>query len=89
MRHIQSKYGMEDNSRFFEKAYYSHLMGMRKPNADIFEYVLDKHHLDPEKTLFVDDSPQHLQTAASLGMLTALCTQEEPLEYLVKKWNLI
>lgn len=89
MQHIQDKYGVEDNSVFFEQAYYSHLMGMRKPNTDIFEFVLNKHNLNPATTLFIDDSPQHLRTAAALGMHTALCTKEEPLEVLVKKWNLI
>ncbi|MCA5004853.1 HAD family hydrolase [Sphingobacterium bovistauri] len=89
MQHIQDKYGIKDNSMFFEQTYYSHLMGMRKPNADIFEYVLNKHILDPKKTLFIDDSPQHLRTAETLGIHTALCTKEEPLEFLVEKWNLI
>lgn len=89
MKHIQDKYGVEDNGHFFEHAYYSHLMGMRKPNADIFEYVLKEHQLDPQKTLFIDDSPQHLRTAVSLGLHTALCTAEEPLEVILGKWNLL
>ena len=89
MKHIQDKYGVEDNSHFFEHAYYSHLMGMRKPNADIFEYVLEQQKLDPSKTLFIDDSPQHLRTAAGLGMNTALCSKEEPLETIINKWNLL
>ena len=65
------------------------LMGMRKPNADIFEYVLKEQKLDPSHTLFIDDSPQHLRTADSLGLQTALCTKEEPLDVIVKKWNLL
>jgi FMN phosphatase YigB (HAD superfamily) len=88
MKHIQDTYGVEDNSYFFEHTYYSHLIGMRKPNADIFEYVLQEQNLDPHKTLFIDDSPQHLRTAAALGLHTALCTEEEPLEYILQKWNL-
>ncbi|WP_159635698.1 HAD family hydrolase [Sphingobacterium composti Ten et al. 2007 non Yoo et al. 2007] len=89
MKHIQDKYGIEDNSFFFDFAYYSHMMGMRKPNADIFEYVLKDQNLDPKKTLFIDDSPQHLRTATALGLHTALCTTEEPLEVIVSKWNLL
>ncbi|HLS37634.1 MAG TPA: HAD family phosphatase [Sphingobacterium bovisgrunnientis] len=89
MKHIQDTYGFEDNSCLFEQTYYSHLMGMRKPNADIFEYVLKEQKLDPTRTLFIDDSPQHLRTADSLGIQTALCTKEEPLEVIVKKWNLL
>jgi len=89
MDHIQQVYGIEDNSVFFEKAYYSHFMGMRKPNADIFLHVLHEQGLNPSETLFIDDSPQHLETATKLGMHTALCTKEEPLEVLVDKWQLI
>ena len=89
MQHLQDQYGLADNSVFFEHAYYSHTMGMRKPNADIFEFVLQEQGLNPATTLFIDDSPQHLRTAEALGMHTALCTKEEPLEVLVKKWELL
>jgi len=89
MESIQEHYGIADNSGFFEHAYYSHLMGMRKPNADIFEAVLAERGLVPEETLFIDDSPQHLKTAAALGMHTALCTKEHPLEEIVKAWHLL
>ena len=89
MRHIQKKYGVPDNSMFFEKTYYSHLLGMRKPNADIFQHVLQEQNLDPGKTLFIDDSPQHLRTAANLGMITALCTADEPLDFILANWGLL
>src|SRR5690606_5848222 len=36
MDHIKQTYGVKDNSQFFEKTYYSHLMGMRKPDSEIF-----------------------------------------------------
>ncbi len=89
MESIQDNYGIEDNSIFFESAYYSHLMGMRKPDKEIFEYVLKQHDLVPEETLFIDDSPQHLKTASELGIHTALCSNEHPLEEIVKEWNLL
>jgi putative hydrolase of the HAD superfamily len=41
---------------------------------------VDAHNLDPAETLFIDDSPQHLKTADSLGMQTHLLTSEETLE---------
>jgi len=89
LQHLQDQYRIADNSGFFQQAYYSHTMGMRKPNADIFEFVLREQGLNTATTLFIDDSPQHLRTAAALGMHTALCTKEEPLEVLVKKWGLL
>jgi|SRR5690606_16217931 len=66
--YLKDTYGMPNNSVFFEKDYYSHLMGMRKPDPDIFEFVLDAHGLLPEETLFIDDSPQHVATARRLGI---------------------
>ncbi|TYP94450.1 putative hydrolase of the HAD superfamily [Sphingobacterium allocomposti] len=88
MNHIREKYGINDNSIFFEKTFYSHLVGLRKPDAAIFQEVVDQTGIVPDETLFIDDSPQHLEGAQRLGFRTALCTSEEPLEVLVKKFNL-
>jgi putative hydrolase of the HAD superfamily len=68
--------GMAD---YFEKDYYSHLMGMRKPNADIFEFVLQANELNKSETLFIDDSPQHIATAKQLGLHTHLMLKEDQL----------
>ena len=64
-------------------------MGKRKPNADIFEQVIAEQGIDPKETLFIDDSPQHLRTAESLGFQVALCTAEHPLEKIVEQWELL
>lgn len=55
---------------FFDKIYYSHHIGMRKPDREIFELILNENHLNPERTLFIDDSIQHILTAQSLGIQT-------------------
>ena len=60
--------GSLDN--YFHKAYYSHKMGKRKPDAEIFEQVLDENHLLPEQTLFLDDYPVNIEGAKSLGIRT-------------------
>lgn len=89
MNDIQQKYGVADNEAFFEKTYYSHLVGMRKPDAEIFELVMQEQQLRPEETLFIDDSPQHLATAQRLGWHTALCTKEKPLKLLLEEFKLL
>ena len=43
---------------------------MRKPDKEIFQHILDENSLKPEHTLFIDDSPQHIETAKSLGIQT-------------------
>jgi putative hydrolase of the HAD superfamily len=80
MEYLKNEFNLPSNEVFFEKDYYSHLMKMRKPNADIFQFVLDAHNLNPEETLFIDDSSQHIKTAASLGLQTHLLTADETLE---------
>ena len=51
----------------FEKVYFSFEMGMRKPDAEIFNYLLQKHELQAKHTLFVDDKKENTDAALSLG----------------------
>lgn len=55
---------------FFDKVYLSHRVGMRKPNREIFQQILNDTGFDPSKTLFIDDSPQHIEGAKALGIQT-------------------
>jgi putative hydrolase of the HAD superfamily len=55
-------------SSLFDKLYYSHQIGMRKPNPEIFEHVLKENNLEKEKTLFIDDSLQHVLSARLIGL---------------------
>jgi putative hydrolase of the HAD superfamily len=52
----------------FEKVYYSFEIGMRKPNPDIYTYVLELNGLQAKQTLFVDDKKENTDAAASLGI---------------------
>lgn len=53
---------------YVHHAHYSHELGMRKPDREIFEYVLKAHALTPEQTLFLDDNPDNIQAAGACGM---------------------
>ena len=55
---------------YFEKVYFSSDIGMRKPDAEIFEFVLNENKLDPAKTLFIDDTEQHILGAQKVGIQT-------------------
>jgi glucose-1-phosphatase len=52
----------------FEKTYYSHFFKKRKPNADAFQAILEENGLTAEKTVFIDDSIQHVNGAAAVGI---------------------
>ncbi|NEQ52002.1 MAG: HAD family phosphatase [Leptolyngbya sp. SIO3F4] len=66
----------------FERVYYSHLVGDRKPNVSIFQKVIDENHLEPAKTLFLDDTAHNLIGAQQVGLQTVLITKETPIESL-------
>jgi len=80
IEYLKREHQVDSNDGFFEKVYYSHLIRKRKPNPDVFEYVLNDSQLNIEETLFIDDSPQHLKTAHEMGFKTHLMTSEDSLE---------
>jgi putative hydrolase of the HAD superfamily len=55
---------------YFEKVYFSSDVKMRKPDEDIFEFVLKENNLNPATTLFIDDTEQHILGAKKLGIQT-------------------
>ncbi len=87
--YLKREFNMESNEDLFEKAYYSHLTGKRKPEAEIFEQVLQENKLNPAETLFIDDSPQHLETAKKLGMQTYLMTAPNTIQQYFKTNGLL
>ncbi len=52
---------------FFDKTYYSHLIGMKKPDPEIFEFVTKDATLTPQETLFIDDLSANVEAARSTG----------------------
>jgi putative hydrolase of the HAD superfamily len=52
----------------FDGIIISGLVRLVKPEAAIYQYLLDTYHLDADSCLFIDDSPQNIQVAQSLGI---------------------
>lgn len=67
---LQKNFGYTDLFYLFEKCYYSFQLGMRKPNPDIFEYILKDSKLVPSETVFIDDTLEHIETAKKLRLKT-------------------
>ncbi len=82
-------HGHQNLEPFFEKVYYSCRMNQRKPNAEIFESVLNENNLIAEETLFIDDSPQHVEGALTLGIKAMLLEKNNEVEDLLKELKLI
>ena len=65
---MQVHNGVADFKGLFEKVYYSHQTGYRKPQAEIYQMVLNENELNPGETLFIDDHPDNISSAAQLGI---------------------
>jgi putative hydrolase of the HAD superfamily len=73
LRFVRKKLALENNildfeTRFFEKAYYSFEIGMRKPDLEIFRYVIQNSALHPKQTLFIDDKIENVEAAKIEGL---------------------
>ncbi len=53
---------------YFEKVYYSHIVNLRKPNSNIFEFVCREQKLIPSETLFIDDTIGHINGSNTFGL---------------------
>ena len=58
----------EEFKSCFNSFYLSHEIQYRKPNSDIFEFVLQEHQIQPTETLFVDDTKENTDAAQKLGI---------------------
>ena len=58
----------EEFKSYFNAFYLSHEIHLRKPNADIYEFVLQKNNLKPEECLFIDDTQANTDAASKLGI---------------------
>ncbi len=52
----------------FEHSFYSHEMGMRKPDPQIYLKALNEAGIVPGETLFIDDMEVNVEVAISTGM---------------------
>jgi len=64
---FQNVYGfpMDD---LFERAYYSHVVQVRKPDAAAYELVLNENGLLPAETVFIDDALVNVEAANKINI---------------------
>lgn len=68
---VKAVMGSERYHRFydcFERFYLSHEIKMRKPNTDIYKFVLKENALNAVETFFVDDTKENTKSATTLGI---------------------
>ncbi len=86
---LYQHHGYKNLEPFFEKVYYSCRMNMRKPDREIFDFVLQENTLNASETIFIDDSPQHIEGALKIGIKAHLLSKEKDIKSLIEQLNLI
>jgi putative hydrolase of the HAD superfamily len=73
---------------FFEKVHFSNQLGLRKPYPNTFLEVCKINNLDPVKTLFIDDSIQHIVGAQKAGLQTIYLKKITDLAFELKAFGI-
>ena len=71
IKEIKSRVGEAFYTEFcqlFEEVYLSHDLGLRKPDTEVFTHIIREKGIGPNETLFIDDSPQHVEGAVQAGL---------------------
>ena len=83
-RYLNNNYEVQDFSTYADMVHYSQLMGMRKPDIEIYQSVLNQNNLDAEFSLFLDDNEENLEGARRAGIQTILVTHPDEVPQLLK-----
>jgi putative hydrolase of the HAD superfamily len=67
---LKGKFTETTFNDFFEKAYYSYRIGLRKPDTEVFDYVIQDAGLLPDETLFIEDTLKNVEGARQAGIPT-------------------
>jgi putative hydrolase of the HAD superfamily len=57
---------------------------MRKPDAESFQLILNENSLQPEETLFLDDTEMHLIGAQQLNIQTKQVSKQNDIHAIFK-----
>jgi len=60
----------------FDKIYYSHEIGFRKPDPKAFQIILEENKLATDEVFFIDDSIQHINAAKKIGIKTGYLSKK-------------
>lgn len=69
-RKLRQLTGENSLKPYFNQIYFSNEIGKRKPHPEIFQFVCAENELNPSRTLFIDDSIQHIEGAKKIGLQT-------------------
>lgn len=70
IKDFATQYPGKNFDTFFQKAYYSQYLGLRKPYPASFQAILDEQGIEAHETLFIDDTIKNIEAAQALGLQT-------------------
>lgn len=70
--------------QIFDDKIISGHVGLAKPNIKIYQLAIDKFHLTPERSLFIDDKIENIEGAKQLGIQTIHLQNPDELPELIK-----
>ena len=76
-KRYEEEFGFDIFQMLFTKAYFSNEIKMRKPHPESFEWLLKDAGIKADETLFIEDSPQHIEGAKKVGLNTYWLTGGE------------
>jgi len=68
-RYFQDNFDYPGINTFFTHCWYSYLMGVRKPDPEIFRKVMEEGGFQPGEVAFIDDLKENVEAAATQGMV--------------------
>jgi glucose-1-phosphatase len=68
----------------FERIYYSHELGLRKPDPQIFVHILSENTILPCETIFLDDNEENIKAAQKVGIDAILVESNNTIDVLKK-----
>ena len=82
---FRNQHGFEVSS-LFEKDFYSNEIGYRKPMRESYQEIIRLSGINPEESLFIDDSLQNVESAVASGLKGLWLEPGQTVENLFQKY---
>lgn len=69
-RILRTHFSEDSLHPYFHQTYFSNEIKLRKPHPETFLFICEQNNLIPKRTLFIDDSIQHIEGAKAIGLKT-------------------
>ena len=85
-REMKEKFGLDSLDELFDRAYISYKMGMRKPDPEIYQRVIQD--IDPLRSVFIDDNQDNVNASMAAGIPAVQKLKDQTLQEILDKWVL-